>query len=395
MINIALLIALLIGCGGTILDPQNGASATRSSQPAVQSSVTDRDFAFWYESWTAKTWGKLQPANVIIGVPVQAVPDIHKHGGRALNYVTFYQARFGSYFLKDANDLSNIGFHTPAGFLASTFGGQDNFVLCSNSQALRARAVSFVNTAIATNNFDGLFIDNTYLAPASKLVCDAKHPHVNPGENGGSAYIDLLKVVHDAVKQSNPSALIITNPGNPNSFKAGSHGLTLWDVSDYVLWESYVYTSHASTGHFRPNSVSESFSVAKRGASRIIALAYPMSASEALFSYAVAKVFGFNYAANLGANQQAKPSDGGHFGIFAAGLPRLMGTPIDQLPGENSVILTRHYSNGVVVLNRSGSDFATAAETNGMLYTQLGSKAVAQGDSILVPKGQAVILIKS
>lgn len=384
------------GCGavtGSTALPDPGVQSAPTPKAVVATPPTNDTFAFWYESWTPQTWKALQPANAIIGVPAQAVGDIHSHGGKALNYVTLYQARFGSFFIANADDLNNVGFHTPNGFLPSAFGGLNNFVLCSNSAEMRARALAYVTATIVQNKFDGLFVDNTYLPPAAKLICDAKHPHVKQGEDGGTAYIDLLKTVYDAVKQANPSALVITNPGDPNSFASQSNGLTLWDVSDYVLWESYVYTSIVGPDHIRMGAIARSYALARTLGGKIVALSYPMNASEALYSYAVASAFGFKYAANLGVNQQTNPANGGHFGIFAPQLPGLTGSPTDPPPTDGAPILIRHYSNGMVIVNTTNADLRTVAEQSGTLYTQSGSTAVKKGDPLTVLAGQVVILI--
>jgi hypothetical protein len=391
------LVIWLAACVGIFSNPATANDSPNKSIPApatpLAAPLTSTSFAFWYESWGKDTWDRLQPASVVIGVPSEAVADIHSHAGKALNYVTFYQARFGSFFLKDKNDLDNVCFHTPNGCLPSAFGGKDNYVLCSNSSAVQKRALSYVTKTINEQKFDGLFIDNTYLSPATKLVCDANHPHIHPEENGGAAYIDLLKTVFDSVKLTNPAALVIANPGDPSAFAERSHGMTLWDVSDYVLWESYLYTSIVGPDHVKMDAIARSYELSRTAGSRIIALSYPMNAAEAFYSYALASAFGFKYAANLGVNQQVKPVNGGHFGLFAPSLPKLIGGPIDASPMDTSPILIRHYSNGIVIANTGNADFHTVAEITGVLHTRSRRKDVRRGERLTVPKGQAAILM--
>lgn len=355
----------------------------------------EAQIAFWYEPWTRQTWSALQPANIFLGVPPQAVAEIHAHGGKALPYVTFYQAQFGNQFLTNAADLSNTGFHTSAGYLPSAFGGKDNYVLCPNSASMHSRALAYVSQALASVQFDGLFIDNTFMPPASSLVCDAKHPHVDPGENGGDAYIDLLKDIYALAKKIKPGALIITNPGNPNSFNFQSHGASLWDISDYVLWESYGYASKIGAAHDRwKQTIDESFEfVNSPRNAKILVLSYPKTQTEALYSYAVAKTFGFEYAANLGVSEQGKEATGGHYGTFISELPQLSGKPMNSLSTTRNTVLTRDYVNGSSFLNLSATPFRIAAPRNGVLYTEAGMSPVKKGKPISLGPGKAAVFI--
>ena len=361
-----------------------------AQQPAQQ----ERQFAFWYEDWKPDTWDKLQPANVLIGVPANAVAEIHGKGGSALHYVTFYQAKFGTVFLKSQDDLAAVGFHTPQGYLPSAFGGENNYVLCSNSQELRTRALAYVDEIVRTKKFDGLFVDNTYLPPATTQVCDAKHAHVTPGENGGSAYVDLLGAVYSAVKKVNPSAVVMINPGNPAKFMLQSHGHTAWDFSDYTLWESYGYASAVGAGHDRwKQTIEASFDLAKSpNAQRVLALSYPKTDTEALYSYAVASAFGFRYTANLGVSEQGKEGAGGHYGIFAPKLPNLIGSPANPPPAPGTTVLKREYKNGTCIVNLGQSDYVVVADRSATLYAENGSSKLQKGQRYSLPPGKSAIL---
>jgi hypothetical protein len=362
-----------------------------------QSFTAAPQFAFWYEDWHENTWEKLQPANVIIGVPPKAVADIHAHGGRALPYVTFYQAVLGRAFVHDRADLEQVGFHAPQGFLPSAFGGQDNYVLCSNSAELRRRILAYVDRAIGEEKYDGLFIDNSYLAPATDLVCDARHAHVTPGSKGGPAYIDLISEVYAAVKKRNPAAIIVTNPGNPrgaDQLRAGNR--TLWDVSDYVLWESYGYSSLLGNGHDRwQATIAQSKDVSSSPhAQKLLALAYPRDAKEALYSFVIARMFGFTFAANLGESDYQGVREGGHFGIFLRDLPLALGVPesaADQrgTPG----ILTRRFSRGEVAANTGSEMWSIKVSGNCVLYSPAGRSEVNAGKQVTVSPGTAVALL--
>jgi len=371
------------------------AAPATAPQPFTPGGSGKPQFAFWYEDWHDNTWDKLQPANIILGVPPKAVADIHAHGGRALAYVTFYQSVLGREFLKDRTDLEGVGFHSDGGFLPST--GKDNYVLCSNSHELRGRILAFIDRTIGAEGYDGLFVDNSYLPPAAGLVCDAKHEHVAAGSKGGPAYIDLLSAVYAAVKKRNPAAIIVTNPGNPNwadQLRAGNK--TLWDVSDFVLWESYGYTSLLEKSHDRwPATIAQSKDVSSSPhAEKVLALAYPRDAKEALYSFAIARTFGFAFAANLGESDYQSSHDGGHFGIFLHDLPVALGAPEPAANQPRSPgVLTRRFSQGEVAANTGSESWSFKVSRNSVLYSPAGRSEVKAGQQVTVSPGTAVALL--
>jgi hypothetical protein len=84
-------------------------------------------------------------------------------------------------------------------------------------------------------------------------------------------------------------------------------------------------------------------------AARIIALSYPKSASEALYSFAIATMYRFVWTANLG--EQGGES-GGHFGIFLDRLPRGLGLAISSLHGSlDRPPLSRTFQHGGIFVN--------------------------------------------
>jgi hypothetical protein len=353
-------------------------------------------FAFWYEDWQSNTWDKLQPANVIIGVPPKAVAEIHAHGGRALAYVTFYQAVLGREFIHDRADLEVVGFHIASGFLPSAFGGKDNYVLCSNSAVLRQRILAYLDRTLGAEGYDGLFVDNSYIAPAAGLVCDAKHQHVTPSSKGGPAYIDLMSEVYAAVKKRNRAAIIITNPGNPrwaDQLQAGNK--SLWDVSDFVLWESYGYSSQLGKEHDRWQATiaqSKDLSSLSHG-QKLLALAYPRDPKEALYSFAIAQTFGFRFAANLGESDYQGTRDGGHFGIFLHDLPVALGAPVSVSRQPVAGVMTRQFSQGEVAVNTGSAAWSFKALRNSVLYSPAGNSELTAGREVMVSPGTAVALL--
>ena len=178
---------------------------------------------------------------MIIGLTPADVPNVHALGSQALRYVTFYQSKFGDPLLKDQGDLANVGFWDGQSFLPSMFGGTNNFVLCDNSKVLHDRVLAYAHKVLADDHFDGFFVDNTYAPPAAKEICKSKtHPHVATDVRGDDAFLQLLSEFRTEVKKTSPSAVIVTNPGGPNvADRLGTGKLNLWDLSDYVVWESY------------------------------------------------------------------------------------------------------------------------------------------------------------
>ena len=353
-------------------------------------------FAFWYEDWRPDSWAKLQPANVIIGVPPKAVDEIHAHGGRALAYVTFYQSKFGTVFLRDRADLENVGFRTSEGFLPSAFGGKDNFVLCSNSTELARRVLAYVDQTLGRDHFDGLFIDNAYLPPAADDICDAKHQHIVPGARGGSAYVHLLSLITEAAHRRN--ATIIVNAGNPRV----ADGLkiekqSLWDVADYIVWESYGYSSHVGGDHDRwPATIAQSMALASSPHARqVLALSYPRDRAEALFSFALARAFGFAYSANLGEADLKSEREGGHFGVFLHELPTDLGAAESALQAvQGATVLERRFNNGDVVVNTGSKTWSFKARESGTVYDFSHRSPVRSGTRVEVPARSAVVLVQ-
>jgi hypothetical protein len=372
----------------------NVGSMVAATQPKV---ATRPKIAFWYEDWQENILAKLRPANLIIGVQPSAVGQIHGAGSRALNYVTFYQAVFGTDFLKDAADLSNVGFHTKDGYLPSAFGKKDNYVLCSNSIELRRRISAYVRRTIGDQKYDGLFVDNLYLAPASVMVCDASHPHVKPAANGAEAYIDLLREVYQGVKKINRNAIIITNSGSPryaNELRSGTK--TVRDFSDYMVWESYGYSSHLGAAHDRwTSTIAQSFAPdTTLHTGKIIALSYPRNLAEAIYSYAISQIFGFGYAANLGEQDYMKDREGGHFGIFLSQLPADLGRSKSSPPQDRqNAVLTRDFSHAKVVANTGSTSYSLKTQRSVILYDGNGSKQVPAGTQIVIPPSNAVVFV--
>lgn len=356
-------------------------------------------FAFWYDPWKPDaTLKKLPSASVVIGVPPNAVSEIHKSGRRALQYITYYQSRFTTAFLNDRNDLANVGFQVDRQNLKSAFGGQDNYVLCPNSVELKARVLRFLDGSLK-QGFDGYFVDNTFQQPATYQVCTAAHQHSNPNAQGGRAYVDLLAAVREKMKQQNPSAMLVTNPGSPFwADQIASGQPSLWDVSDYILWESYGYSSLAGPSHDRwKQTIDQSTTYAANPdkARKILALSYPRNIPEARFSFAVARIFGFEWTANLGDRDQNTGKDGGHFGTFLNDVPFDIGEPVGSPPDTSDPLLHRRFTNGEIFANDGSATQRIPVAPGTIIYVGgAPAEKPISGQLELAPMTAAIVLKK-
>jgi hypothetical protein len=367
------------------------------AKPANPSSPGQDVFQFWYEPWQPEsTLKKLSAATVIVGVPASYLPEIHKSGRRALQYVTYYQTHFKTAFLKDQTDLARVGFESRGQSEKSAFGGRDNYVLCPNSIELKARVLNYLEGTLKAG-FDGYFVDNTFVDPQAHQVCDASHPHIKPGVQGGRAYLDLLVAIREKMKQQNPSAILVSNPGSGVwADQIASGRPTLWDVSDYVVWESYGYSSLTGANHDRwKSTIEQSFKYASAPdkASKILTLSYPQNLAEARFAFAIARTFGFTWSANLGENARGTNEKGGHFGVFLNDIPFDVGEPLSPLPDPGSSLLHRTFAHGEIFVNCGKTAQNVSPSVTGTLFlgdspgTKLASRQID-----LAPMTSAIIL---
>lgn len=310
-------------------------------------------FSFWYEQWKPETTlKKLERANVLVGVPATAVPEIRKSGRHALQYVTYYQGRFHTMFLKDMQDLPNVGFKVGDQFVKSTYGGENNYVLCPNSVELRNRALAQVSDNVK-QGYDGYFIDNTFLDPPAHAVCTAPHQHLEKGVQGGKAYVELVSAISQKLKQQNPKAVVLVNPGNPAWISVLAPGKpSLWDIADYVLWEGYGFTLARGPQHDDwQHCLRVTRSLTPQMSAKVVALSYPVNVAEARLSFAVARIFGLQWTANLGEVDQNSAKAGGHFGVFMNDVPFEIGEPVGPLPDRGATLLHRTFTHGEIFAN--------------------------------------------
>jgi len=386
-------VILLLGLFGFDLGVMRG-----SPEQSPQATKVEPHFAFWYEPWKGSdTFNKVAKAGYVVGVSPGDVSSVHQLGSHALRYVTFYQAQFGSAFLKDQADLANVGFLSDNAFLPSAFGRTNNYVLCDNSDVMHKRAIAFVDESLRKEQFDGLFIDNTYLSPAAIRYCSSKsHFHTQPGMRGDDSWLELLSEVRKEMKTISPSALIITNPGNPTAAnRLGTGKYSIWDLSDYILWESYGYTSYRDKRHDHwHEAIASSFDLPEAERGKILALSYPLNRSETLYSFAVAKIFGFEWTANLGELDATTEKDGGHFGAFLPDIPFRLGPSKGPIEGsKNSAFIARAFEKGRAIVNISESPTEVEVPGNSRVYVGDRVSAYVRSTKIMLSPGAAVVCV--
>jgi hypothetical protein len=242
---------VVTGCGGLGASSTSVSTSTPNASPTptptAPTGTATPTFAFWYSPWDPTvTPAAIKPADVVIGIDASKVATAHALGKRVMQYQTYYQSQPNSPLLSSTADLANVGFEINHQFVINIFGfPADSYVLCPNSVLLHQRVQQYVQQSL-TSGYDGLFVDNTFLDPPAHLVCDGTHAHLDPSAEGGRAYLTLMSEVRQMIKARNPKAILMTNPGNPfwlDHIATGSP--TLWDLSDYVLWEGWGYTAEA------------------------------------------------------------------------------------------------------------------------------------------------------
>ncbi|HKD78884.1 MAG TPA: hypothetical protein VKH81_04275 [Candidatus Angelobacter sp.] len=382
------LLVALTGCEGLRVNANSvagGSGPGAPTAPTTPGSAQTPRFAFWYSPWDPTiTPAAIKPADVVIGIAPSIVPTVHALGKRALQYQTYYQSEPNSLLLNSTQDLTNVGFEINQQFVINIFGNPPNsYVLCPNSVVLHKRVQQYVQQSLSSG-YDGLFLDNTFFDPPAHLVCDGSHAHVDPSAEGGRAYITLVSEVRQIIKAHNPEAILMTNPGNPlwlDRIATGSP--TLWDVSDYVLWEGWGYT--AATQHDQWNNyIPLSYQMVATHPDRVaqlVMLSYVKSVTEARFAFAAARFFGFTWTGNINNS----------FGNYLNSIPFGLGEPIGSLPPQ-APVLQRMFEHGEVFVNTSATVQSVTVPA-GNLYLGETNQALAVPTVVdLQPRVAAIVI---
>lgn len=347
-------------------------------------------FAFWYEPYKQATEhdGSVRHignAAFVIGAGGSAITDLAKSGIGVLSYITLYQSSmWGGYFQKDADATSVIAkiaptsFYrqtirfpgSPSGYVPTKFCRPGNieynpqsiqYTTCPNSVTFRDLVLAQARKQIADGVF-GFFVDNGFDDDIAALsVCQStRHSHYY-GNNlmSADAFLGMLMEINCAAKKHNPRGILMVNGGVPSH--SHFYGLSLGDVSDGQLWESYLRTSYST-----PKEHTDSWeSVYRRSVAlekawlaipprRTFVLSYPWNRDEAFFCYATAKLSNLPWSAGLGISDPTHLHFGGHFGTYPELVNLRLGAPmvVNQYGGEKvGEVYMRHYERGFVVVN--------------------------------------------
>jgi hypothetical protein len=390
-LGVVLLSVLLagVGCGGLGASSASVSTSIPNASPTPAPTVTNGaarpTFAFWYSPWDPKvTPAATKPADVVIGLAPSVVPIAHALGKRVMQYQTYYQSEPNSLLLNSTADLANVGFEINHEFVVNIFGTPANsYVLCPNSVLLHQRVHQYVQQAL-TSGYDGLFVDNTFFDPPAHLVCDGTHAHIDPTAEGGRAYVTLISEVRNMIKARNPNAILMTNPGNPawlDRMVTGSP--TLWDLSDFVLWEGWGYTAevqHDRWGDYIPATYAMVTAHPER-IPQLVTLSYVKSVTEARFAFAAARFFGLNWTGNINNS----------FGNYLNSIPFGLGEPVGPLPPQDSV-LHRAFEHGEVFVNISATPQSVTVPAGTLYVGETTQTASAPTVIDLQPRIAAIVL---
>jgi hypothetical protein len=360
------------------------------------------NFQFWYEKWNAnESIKKLPASNILVGLQPAGLKEVHAAGKKALQYVTYYQAQPGSVAMPTLADLPSVGFQLNGTYLPSRFGGKDKYALCDNAKAMRERAIKEMTDIIVNQGYDGLFVDNTSLDPTNHAVCQASHAHVGPSMRGDDAFLALLAEVRDKLHQLKPDAVIMTNPFDANNADGqGTGGRSLWDLSDYVLWEAFgwtaVYQQPAHSNYSR-TFLQQALRTADNPskAPKVVALSYPTSLQEAIFSYALAKILGFHWTANTGDHQVGVAANGGFWGNFINQVPLELGAPNGGRDGSlDNPVFHRRFQRGEAFANASQKPVSVSVPAGVTLYTGAQAQSISAPTKINLAPGNGAVWIR-
>ena len=366
------------------------ASAAAVAYPAGTDLSPVETFAFWYEPYKPSTdldasINHIGDAAFVVGPGVSAAADLARLGKGVLPYITFYQtAGWVGSFPEDANPktvadmIAPVAFYLPSlrfsgsppGYAPSVFCRPGNveysasaiqYTLCPNSSSLRNLALALVGKQLDGGAL-GFFVDNGYQddVAASTRCESSRHTHWYGDDlTAADAFLGLLLEVRCEVKKRHPEGVVMVNGGVP--VNANFYGLTLGDVCDGQLWESYLRSSYSTPKEHASNwkevyrrSVALEQAWQDTPPQRMFVLSYPWDRDEAYFCYCTAKLCDLPWAASLGISDPKHLHFGGHFGTYPELVGLRLGTPAKQQEwggvklGE---IYFRAYERGLVMVN--------------------------------------------
>jgi F5/8 type C domain len=361
------------------------------ARPSGRAAEPPETFAFWYESYRPSTGPDpslphIGDAAFVVGPSsAEAAQDLARNGKGVLPYVTFYQTSgWAGSFAKEADPqtviakIAPLAFYrasvrfpdTPPGFVPSVFCRPGNveynpkaiqYTTCPNSAPFREQVLAHVRRQLEGGAL-GFFVDNGFDDDvAARSVCASPyHKHYYGSDlTAADAFLGLLMEVNCAVKKRHPRGVLMVNGGVPA--KAGFYGLTLGDVCDGQLWESYLRSSYSTPKEHVydwQNVYRRSVDLEKawHAASprKMFVLSYPWNREEAFLCYATAKLCHLPWAASLGISDPEHRKFGGHFGTYPELVDLRLGPPArDAEYGGTRLGASyyREYERGMVVVN--------------------------------------------
>jgi hypothetical protein len=379
------------------LDEQGGVLGTSNkvaafARPADIPSQRVETFAFWYQPYIPTTNPDRSVRHIgnpsfVVGPRANDAADLAKNSVNVLPYITLYQTHdWTSKFRENQNPatvvekIAPIAFFrkdvrfpgSPPGYVPSLFCRPDSpsynpqsiqYTTCPNSKPFRDMVLARVKKMLADGAF-GFFVDNGYRDDiAASAVCQSTgHQHYY-GENltSADAFLGLLMEITCEVKKQIPGGVVLVNGGVPGG--VDFFGLKLSNVSDGLLWESYLRSSfntpkeHVSDwGSVYRRSVELEKSRHDTAQPRMFVLSFPWNRDEAFFCYATAKLSNLPWSAGLGITDPGHKKFGGHFGTYPELVNIKLGAPVNsrQYGGEKiGGVHVRRYEKGFVVVNPS------------------------------------------
>ncbi len=421
---------------GAVLDTSGRVAAF--AHPDEGTTPRIETFAFWYEPYKPvadpdASIRHIGNAAFVVGPDIKpGSAELSKSGIALLPYMTLYQTGpwVGS-FGADVDPKAVAGMIAPIAFFQKTAsfpGGPKGYIptvfcrpgnieynskaiqytTCPNSASFRNMVLQYVENQLAAG-VTGFFVDNGYADDiAASAACQSnKHVHYYGDDlTSSDAFIGMLMEVSCAIKKRNQRGIIMVNGGVPSD--ANYYGLTLGDVSDGQLWESYLRTSYNTAQEhvsdwetvYRRSIESEKawLAVPPR---RMYVLSYPWNRDEAFFCYATAKLCNLPWSANLGIGDRDHMRFGGHFGTYPELINLRLGSPLDtrQYGGEKiGEVYLRRYERGLVVVNPSAQEqrLVVPMMTRSIVRDVFSDRSY-QGGSIslsLPPKSGRVYLVQ-
>ncbi len=403
--------------GKTVFTSDRAAAFARPGGTGVAPVET---FAFWYESYKPSTdpdasIKHIGDAAFVVGLGASAAADLARLGSGVLPYITFYQtASWVPNFPKGADPqmvadrLAPIAFYrasarfpdSPPGYVPSVFcrpgnieynSGAIQYSLCPNSSNMRELALNHVRKQLE-GGVAGFFVDNGYQDDvAAGARCEStRHTHYYGEElTAADAFLGLVLEMFCDVKKSRTNGVVMVNGGVPAN--ARFYGLSLGDVCDGQLWESYVRSSYSTPKEHVLDSWESLYqrSIALEKAwqgtppQRMFVLSYPWNREEAFFCYCTAKLCHLPWSASLGISDPQHLKFGGHFGTYPELVGLRLGAPLRQQEWGGvklGALYAREYERGLVLVNATRTpQSASVPLAKGHRWRDVFSSVVGEG----------------